>query len=85
MSFRLKSQARARQSTSSSQALSRKEIYGIKDYAARALKGEPKRFGQKRSSFGAWIRVLSALLGALSIPKKHLGSEKSRRRLEWPS
>ena len=46
-------------------------IHGIKDYPARALKDGPKRLGQKRSSFGAWIRILSALLGEVSIPKKH--------------
>lgn len=46
-------------------------IHRIKDYPARALKDGPKRLGQKRSSFGAWIRILSALLDGVSIPNKH--------------
>jgi hypothetical protein len=46
-------------------------IHGIKDYPARVLRDRPKRLGQKRSSFSAWIRILSALLGAVSIPNKH--------------
>src|SRR5712692_4219852 len=45
-------------------------IHGIKDYPARALKGGPKMLWQKRMSFVDWIRILSALLGEVSIPKK---------------